>query len=1051
MRKPFQDATVRWAVGRLTDASGSGRVLVADEVGLGKTYVAQGVIDTLARNHRGPGPFRVFYVCSSLSIAAQNEARIRAVLPEAERERARVHAGRVSQLLNEKEQTPHPRFLLYTLTPGTSMLPGTGLVDERVTLAHCVHDLFEYRADPWFHEAFRVSVGDTVWRRRWDETTAPGWFDGAFRRRFTERLQRAFPRGREFGADALGDRLRARLSSDAHRKSAVARLRSELNLTIVERLRPDLIVFDEFQRFFEVLPNEQEANEIEELHDGREAQAREVVSALLRQSMPLEERTRVLMLSATPFRMFARALDKQQHHQEFYALLRFLYADRGLAVSKGLRQQFEAWRERLEREAIGSPVVLDDKSAIEQTLRQVIARSERAALLGAKHVPSTIEPHRVTLRPEELRVYRHLLDSCAKQHRSAAETFWSSVPLPLQMLTSDYAFQREAIVARVSHRGGPPRLRQSELRRYGALAAEGYAHARLRGLLDVLPADVLALPWIPPSRPWWPLEAPFTPPAPGWSKALVFSRFRAVPRALATLLSYEAERRALAPAMKRRHMPPFDWNSRGAHGGTGAKDEGASASANASDTKERYRRLPPPAFTIEQGDQWCARIAMFLPWPTLASVVDPLALAASSKAPLGFDAALDVARARLKQLLGFDPNRSHRAPAWTWIVRLESRHGGDAWRTTENAIRAWRKIDRNAAVFAVPSGADSPGEREIDELAEIALVGMGPMLVRATERVFGSPSSEARRIARVARLLEAGDGLRTYLDRAEWHVAFAERFGRRNHRAAAMRRAAWAGNLEAVLDEFLAVEQGLGATAPTTQGDTAALDALKEVLTLRETRLEVQRIPRQGNAMRLRCHAAVAYGLATEEEGAPRADQVRDAFNSPFRPMVLVTTSIGQEGLDFHRWASHLVHWDLPDNPVDLEQRDGRLRRHGSLAVRVAMARGLAHEPIDPKRSPWHVASERFTEDPAFQGLTPWWHVDGAALRRTLLVASFSEQEARCRRLQAELDLYRLAIGQPDQEQMIKRLQQRLAQTRDVDVEGLRAWFKRATIDLRPR
>ena len=36
-----------------------------------------------------------------------------------------------------------------------------------------------------------------------------------------------------------------------------------------------------------------------------------------------------------------------------------------------------------------------------------------------------------------------------------------------------------------------------------------------------------------------------------------------------------------------------------------------------------------------------------------------------------------------------------------------------------------------------------------------------------------------------------------------------------------------------------------------------------------------------------------------EEGGAARLGSVRDAFNSPFRPFVLATTSIGQEGLDF--------------------------------------------------------------------------------------------------------------------------------------------------------
>lgn len=56
-------------------------------------------------------------------------------------------------------------------------------------------------------------------------------------------------------------------------------------------------------------------------------------------------------------------------------------------------------------------------------------------------------------------------------------------------------------------------------------------------------------------------------------------------------------------------------------------------------------------------------------------------------------------------------------------------------------------------------------------------------------------------------------------------------------------------------------------------------------------------------------------------------DEVCRSFNTPFWPYVLTTTSIGQEALDFHRWRSHVVHWDLSSNPLDLEQRKGRIQR----------------------------------------------------------------------------------------------------------------------------
>ena len=83
----------------------------------------------------------------------------------------------------------------------------------------------------------------------------------------------------------------------------------------------------------------------------------------------------------------------------------------------------------------------------------------------------------------------------------------------------------------------------------------------------------------------------------------------------------------------------------------------------------------------------------------------------------------------------------------------------------------------------------------------------------------------------------------------------------------------------------------------------------------------------QKRRMRIRFAARLADERTDEGREAARADQVRQAFNSPFWPFVLVTTYIGQEGLDFHPYCHAVVHWNLPSNPVDLEQREGRVHR----------------------------------------------------------------------------------------------------------------------------
>src|ERR1700730_17388439 len=85
---------------------------------------------------------------------------------------------------------------------------------------------------------------------------------------------------------------------------------------------------------------------------------------------------------------------------------------------------------------------------------------------------------------------------------------------------------------------------------------------------------------------------------------------------------------------------------------------------------------------------------------------------------------------------------------------------------------------------------------------------------------------------------------------------------------------------------------------------------------------------------------------------------MRRSFNAPFWPHVLTTTSLGQEGLDFHVWCRQLLHWDLCPSPLGLEQREGRIQRFGGLSVRCALADNLRPEAlpeVGEKISPWSL------------------------------------------------------------------------------------------------
>ena len=78
--RPFQKWTAGAAIHTLERPTGARRFLVADEVGLGKTVVAQEVIRGLMRGRRRP--LVVFYFASDLSIAHQNRRKLLEVLED---------------------------------------------------------------------------------------------------------------------------------------------------------------------------------------------------------------------------------------------------------------------------------------------------------------------------------------------------------------------------------------------------------------------------------------------------------------------------------------------------------------------------------------------------------------------------------------------------------------------------------------------------------------------------------------------------------------------------------------------------------------------------------------------------------------------------------------------------------------------------------------------------------------------------------------------------------------------------------------------------------
>lgn len=995
--RAFQNATVGAAVAALT-GKGSRRFLVADEVGLGKTTVAREVVRQLSRG--GRKKFTVYYVTSNARVSDQNAARLVDFLED---KRARLRAlSKVDRLSmipldqrpNDKE--PPSPLRLYSLSPQTSFPPeGTrptpGAAVERAFLSllleRAVPGILETLPERFIQQRATVS---------WDGAcrTAQrlmGGIDpklvGTFRTALKSRFN---PEGKRPG-------LRERIATAAQTKPearTLTVLRRLLAEACLEATPPDLIVFDEFQRFREMLAP---------------SKSDRLGRALLGIG---SKKPAMLLLSATPYRLYGGSWDGKdgpQAHEELFETIEFL--TRSTAVREDAEQLFASFGEILR--AIGDaegdtidPLLKERAEAtrdrIDRLLRPCIARTERPPAIGLDH-RTRRDP--LALSPGDLHTFRHFASKVSDRNKTAASAYWLSVPLPAQALGSRYKI---ADKVEFSRQPGVPVLRSA--RRTGD-GKDGWGSPKLRALREIARTPDLALPWVAPSMQWWPLAGPWAhSPA---QKTLLFSRFRATPQSVASLISLGVEDAYLDVGPTARRRP---WESK--------------------------RLAPQSGLPV---------MSLFHPSPFLVRATDPLKGNHSSaryalRTVTGqLRKALRAQKVEIRSKPKKDAERAR--PLWNLLAAIERKSGDfaasqTAWNETAGAEAVLGRIvtERNHV-----ESIDWISAKELQRLAEIALASPAVAVGRALLRHFPA-AIEADHLSKLVSF--CWHRLRPYLD----NRVFWGRLGDGNPTEVLM-AAVRDGGLESVLDEHFWLAQGQ-TDAPNLLDELAsALHASLGWFTFRG-------IPITSSSIRLRCHAAVPFSgtesgdaeaaqralSESEPEAPPRAESLRRAFNTPFWPHVLATTSIGQEGLDFHSWCRRIVHWDLPSNPVDLEQREGRISRYGGLLVRRPLGALVQDDAVAAARtgrSPWTEAAalgeRRFQDD---TGLSPWWTFKHADIDRHVLALSRSRDIARFDYLQRQRLLYRLALGQPNQEDLVNHL----ARGSDTKIAELSA----LALDLRP-
>lgn len=231
------------------------------------------------------------------------------------------------------------------------------------------------------------------------------------------------------------------------------------------------------------------------------------------------------------------------------------------------------------------------------------------------------------------------------------------------------------------------------------------------------------------------------------------------------------------------------------------------------------------------------------------------------------------------------------------------------------------------------------------------------------------------------------------------------------------------GNLQAVLDEYAFTLGGGSDLELLRQMKSGFVDTASIQIETRESFLGHR------EKSRLRTHFAVGYFNAqVNEKTMQRTENIRSAFNSPFRPFVLATTSIGQEGLDFHNYCRKIMHWNLPSNPIDLEQREGRINRYLCHAIRQNLADSeFGAFPFE--KSVWKETMDRATValKQNHSDLIPYWCLPDDfpfkyKIERIVPMYPYSQDRCRYDHLMDVLSVYRLTLGQPRQEELFETI-----------------------------
>lgn len=953
----FQEATARHIFQLLTDDSRPHRrVLLADEVGLGKTIVARKVVSLIREYQREvmhDDYYRVVYVCSNINIASQNISKL-GIQTQMDPSSSRLSMQHLSIGRNNAEaeayrqRTGKMPEIIIPLTPSTSFdfRSSEGIAPERAVICVILETLDEFADDASHKYLERFFQCGIVRRDNWQ------YYLDRYRKETAylgEEYMKQMREGlRTLGADALlrlktfaEDKVRPEWSEKSRLISAFRRVFAEISLS---KLEPDLVIMDEFQRFKNLLADDNE-------------------QSLLARKFFADPNTKVLLLSATPYKPFT-TLDEltesgaDEHFSDFRQVMGFL--QEGDSERKDTFD--DAWKRynvaltHISGETFD--VVKAAKADAEDALYGMMCRTERFNAGGVKTIRVSLE-----VSAEDVRSYfeaRMLLDEI---NSVTAGGGFKTMPLDY-VKSSPYLMSfmdRYKLKGFIKDNRGRLGRKAWDLLYLPLKKVDGYrpippANARLQYLIDSLFANSYSaekLLWVPASRPYYRTSGVFAKSA-GFSKTLVFSSWEMVPRMISCMVSYEAERRVMKGLLAQGRRP----------GNYFRAELGTKKNRYAANRLSKFKEGENPICYVSE-----YLAGLFVPSEHLGEDVGAIKRALTP--------GVRERVTEIKEEYGIPVKERAAMADLTLLMRLLD---GEVPESLPEYI----------------------GEDAVENLVMAAI---------------GSPAICAYRMSRNRILAERiGRFFEEMFNRADpaMTVDLCCARGADNYVEEILEYCV-EGNLQAVLDEYDHMLDGKWDDI-LTQGPMGVGNLT----------VEMQDQDHCITSRAMRTWMAIPFTNARmEDKAVARTSVIRNAFNSPFRPFVLCTTSVGQEGLDFHWYARRLLHWNLPSNPVDMEQREGRVNRYKCLSIRQRLGERYPDKPTWDEI--FSAARGEYKRDDS--DIVPYWCLPpdfpggkDRMVERIILEYPLSQDHGRYERLKKVLSLYRLTMGQPRQEELLEML-----------------------------